>query len=142
LGGQDTKKEIMKKRKLIYISLVFIGIFMASSRLFASDIDVIQAELKRLNIKVIGSIEPQEEQMPAYFSGPYYGLLKEVCKDGGYDISAYADRKVMQVNLPIADSSNYPLNIVVFSCEDKIVCAYKVDKESAPGMLAVTNPEK
>ncbi|MGA2774462.1 MAG: hypothetical protein ABSE81_00135 [Candidatus Omnitrophota bacterium] len=133
---------MIKKGKLIYISLLLIGIFMASSRLFASDIDIILAELKRLNIKVTGLIEPQEEQLPAYLSGPYWGLLKNVCKEGGYDLATYAGRKVMYVNLPIADNSNKPLNVVVFSCAEKIACVYKVDKETVPGMLPVSNPGK
>jgi len=134
----------MKNKVLVYIGLLLIGIFTVSSRSFASDADTILAELNRLNIKVAGPIEPEEDEIPVNLSGPYWGVLKGVCSQGGYDLSAYAGKKVMLVNLPIANNSDYPLplDVIVFSCQEKIVCVYKVDKESAPGMLPVSNPKK
>ncbi|MCU0666733.1 MAG: DUF4830 domain-containing protein [Candidatus Omnitrophica bacterium] len=123
--------------KKLWITAILVFMLMPISLLLASDKDVILAELERLNIQISTDIQPYETKIPTEFNGQYEAILKSVCQQGGYDISSYAGKKAMTVNLPIENITDQQFNIVVFSCEERIACAYIVDKDSVPGMFAV-----
>jgi len=131
----------MSKKFPAYLLTALIYIFCTASFIFASDASVILAELNRLKIKVIGSIQPQDSEFPAEFNGPYWGLLANVCKQGGYNLDAYAGKKAKIVNLPVNNPAR-TLNVVAFSCDEKIVCVYFVDSTTVPGMEPVVNSKK
>jgi hypothetical protein len=133
----------MKKKCIIFVILGAILVFMGSKCLFASSIDAVLQELKKLNIEVAGPAEQTEEQLPAEFSGPYWGLLKNICRDSGWDLAAYAGKKVLSTCFPIKEKyGDDPLNVWVISSGEKIVCVYKTVRDLAPGIFPVENSGK
>jgi hypothetical protein len=137
----------MEKRKFLCIILVVVQIFICGICLFALDTDVILSELKRLNIEVTGSAKQIEIQLPTELTGPNWGFKKIICEEAGYDLSAYAGRKVLFTYFPINEKWNLkePLNVWVISNGEKIICVYKTVREDsnlAPGIFPVENPIK
>ena len=132
-----------KKKILCIISLAIFILFSRGIYLFALDRNVILSELKRLKIKVTGSAKQIEAQLPIKLSGADWGLKKIVCEQGGYDLSAYAGKKVSLIRFPISEKyASEPLNVWVVSCNDKIACVYKAVREGSnlvPGVFPIEN---
>jgi len=108
-------------------------------------VDAIVAELQKLNIVVTGPAKQIEIQVPNELSGPNWGLKKIICEEGGYNLSSCAGKKVLFTYFPINERWNLiePLNVLVVSDGDKIICVYKAVREDssvAPGVFSVKNP--
>jgi len=69
-------------------------------------------------------------------------LKKIICEQGGYDLSAYAGKKVSLSCFPISEKYQLkePLNVWVVSSGDKVVCVYKAGSNSVPGVFPVEKP--
>jgi hypothetical protein len=136
----------MKKKKVIFLILVAMLLFIESRCLFVLDTDSILQELKKLNIEVTGPAKQIEETLPAELSGPNYGLKKIICERSGWNLSAFAGKKVLFTCFPIKEKyENELLNVWVISYGEKIVCIYKTVREGSaltPGIFPVGNPQK
>ncbi len=132
----------MDRKRFLWITLMFITMPLRTS--FAADKDIILEELKRLEIKIVGSAKRIEVQLPTVLIGPDLGLKKTICEQSGYDLSAYAGKKVLFTAFPISEEyTSEPLNVWVISFEDKIVCVYKTVREGSvlvPGIFAIETP--
>jgi len=133
-------------RRSILILLLFAVIFIWNASIFASEKDLILDELKALNIEVTGPVAQSEEELPLEFNGPFWGLLNNMCRDSGWDLSTYAGKKVLYSNYTIKDKyGNEPLDVWIISSGDKVICIYKSVREGsslAPGLFVVHNPAK
>ncbi len=82
--------------------------------------------------------------MPAELSGPYYGLKKIICEEGGYDLTVCAGKNTLVTSFPLKEElySGEPLNLWVVTCEERIACVYKTVREGSdlvPGIFSVEN---
>jgi hypothetical protein len=132
----------MRKKKSLRIILAVIIMYFGVVYSFALDINVILSELKRLNIKIMGPAKQIETQLPSELSDANWGLKKIICEQGGYNLSAYAGKKVSLTCFPISERYHFiePLNVWVVSSGDKIVCVYKTVRENSniiPGVFPV-----
>jgi len=140
----------MAKQRRIELAAVFSVIFCGTIFLsvMASDMDAILSELKKLKIEVAGSpVKQFETQLPAALTDANWGLKKMICGQGGYNLSAYAGKKVTLSCFPISEKyqSKEPLNVWVVSSGDKIACVYKAagdNSSMAPGVFAVEKPKE
>jgi len=142
----EYKESRMDRKSFLCVILVVIIIFFAVVYLFALDIDVILSELKRLNIKVTSPAKQIEVQLPTELSDANWGLKKIICEQGGYDLYAYAGKKVSLTCFPISERYHFiePLKVWVVSSGDKIICVYKTVNENSnmvPGVFPVENPK-
>jgi hypothetical protein len=135
----------MKNKVIVIIIFLTILVFIGNQRLFAADKGVALQFLNKLHIEVTGPAEQEEEYLPTEFTGPYWGLIKNMCKDSGWDLPAYAGRQVLTTRFPIKEKYGAdPLEITVISSGDVIICAWELIKNPsvAPGLLPVQNPQK
>lgn len=102
------------------------------------------SELKRLNIKVVGRPKQRKMELPAALSGPNWGLKKQICEEGGYDLAPYAGRSVLLTSYPIAEKyGDEALDVWIVSSGGRIACVYKAVRESsnmAPGIFPAKTP--
>ncbi|MCU0652260.1 MAG: DUF4830 domain-containing protein [Candidatus Omnitrophica bacterium] len=134
------------KKKIIIIIAAAILVFMGREYLFAADSDIILEKLKKLNIEVAGPAEQREEQLPEEFTGPYWGLLSNICRDSGWDLAAYAGKKVLSTSFPIQEKfGDDSLNVWVIDSGRRTACVYKTVREGSelvPGIFPVENTLK
>lgn len=127
----------------MFLILVVGLCFVANKYLFALDISVILRKLQNMNIEVAGLGEQREEELPGNLSGPYWGLLENICKESGWDLSIYAGKKILESTFPIKEEyGGQLLNVWVLSYGDRVVCIYKSVREGfdlAPGIFPVNN---
>lgn len=102
---------------------------------------IIPSELEKLNVEVTGPSVETEIQLPLTFSDANWGLKKIVCEEGGYDLSSYAGKPVSFTSYNINDTyDGHPLDLVLISSGNVIVCAYKTVREGSnlsPGIFPV-----
>jgi hypothetical protein len=142
-------EKIMGKKGRLRITTIPFIIFLGAAFLFAlaSDMDALLAELKRLKIEVAGPATKQiDVQLPPKLSDANWGLKKIICEQGGYDLSAYAGKKVTLSCFSMREkyNSKESLNVWVVSSGDNIACVYKAVGEGssmAPGVFSVENPK-
>ncbi|WP_129128288.1 hypothetical protein [Geomonas oryzae] len=109
------------------------------STVFALDplgADVIKAH----DLQVSGLPSVTVSRLPKQLVGPMWGLTKEACNKGGYDISTSAGQKVNIIRYRLACKTNRKLALVIFSKNDRSVCGYVVDENLIPGILPITHP--
>jgi len=125
------------------VALAALLVFIGSSCLLAADNNAAVEALRKLNIEVIGPAEQTEEQLPDKLNGPYWGYLNNTCRDSGWDLSAYAGKKISSTCFPIQEKfGDEPLNVWVLSSAEKTVCIYKAVREGSslvPGIFPVKN---
>lgn len=139
----------MDRAQLLFFSSVTFLTIMVSSQSLASDKDIVLRELKVLNIEAASFPVETEELLPDKLTGPYWGLLKNICSESGWDLPGYAGKKVLFYSFSTKEKyGDEPLKLWVIAYSDKIVCVYKtvVCEENntcvAPGILPVRNPRK
>lgn len=101
------------------------------------------SELQRLNIQVTGGpLKQLQLDVPPVLSDANWGMKQLICKEGGYDLSAYAGKTLSYTCYPTNEiyANIDPLNVWIVSNGDEIVCIYKTVTESsglAPGIFSV-----
>jgi len=122
----------MELRKGHIIFFVLIVTFAASIALFALDEGPVLPELKKLNLEAGQPVTQSKERLPeaASLTGPYWGLMKNVCEKGGYDLAAFAGKDVVFSRFPLKKKENLePLDVCVYSTQDKIACVFLLNTD-------------
>jgi len=78
------------------------------------------------------------------FPGADWGLKSIICKQGGFDILAYAGKEVV-IESSLAVGKFYratPLDLYTIYVDNKVICKYYVDSTGMliPGIFAVNDP--
>lgn len=140
IGGNEIRRERVEKT-FVAIILAVILVLAVGKSIFALDAAVISQELEKMNIEVVGLGEQTDAELPNEFSGPYWGLLRNICRDSGWDLSAYAGKKVLMSLFPIKETyGDELLNVRVISYGDEIIAVYKTVRDGsrlAPGIFPV-----
>ncbi len=98
---------------------------------------VVLGEIERLDLTVTGEAVVADIRLPYVLSGPDWGLKKEICEEGGYDLAYHAGQKLYLTSYSLEETCNgEPLEIKLLSDNSTCVCAYKTGL-MVPGLFAV-----
>jgi len=128
------------KKGLLVLSVCIVMV-TAAIALFASGEDPVLSELKRLGLATGWPSAQSKERLPEAggLTGPYWGLMKNVCKEGGYDLAAFAGKDVLFTRFSEQKKSNaVSPDVCVYSYEDKIACVFLLDSD--PGVAGSMYP--
>jgi hypothetical protein len=99
----------------------------------------ISAELARLNIKTVGRPKKTEFLLPEILSDADWGLKKDICRQGGYNLSPYAGQSVWLISYPIEEKyREEALDVWIIISQSRIACVYKSARDGsnlAPGIF-------
>ena len=105
---------------------------------------LILSEFERLKITTDGQPRQQKLTLPPDFIDASWGLAKNICEAGNYDISLYANKAILFTAYPISKKyQDEPLDAWVMTSGDKIICVYmavRKDSKLAPGVFSVNDP--
>jgi hypothetical protein len=132
----------MKNKIIIVSTILVVGFLCIGSYLFfykrnispapvqIQDENIILAELDRLNIKTVGFLNQEQVEIPVKLDNADWGMKKEICSEGGYDLSSYAGKNVILTSYStnqVYNKTNH-LNVWTLTSENKIICVYRAVK--------------
>jgi len=104
--------------------------------------NILLAELQRLDIEVKDQWGQGELRIPSILTDANWGLKKEICKEGGYNLTAYAGKTLLFTSYLTNEILNNEESLLVWILNDgnEIACVYKTVLESSsliPGVFSI-----
>lgn len=138
----------MKGNKITIILLIIAILVIAgvAGLYFFWPKNVALAELEKYDIEVSGDASKRDTTIPQDLTG-FWSYVKNICEDGGYDLSTYTEKEVTMTTYPINQyyhkkvyNDTEPLQATVITKGNKVICAYKSTREGSmllPGFFAI-----
>ena len=91
-------------------------------------------ELERLGVNTDGKAEVKEKKLPEVLDGSHYGIILNICSEGGYHLEEYVGQYVTYTRVNIeGDCFDGKIEIFVISKDEDIACVYLAVREFVIG---------
>lgn len=138
-------KALMQTLLVMSLFLIFNTVTFAegdgASLQTEQHITLILNELNKLNIKKIGKPIHHSETLPEdLMAGASWAVKSTACRAGGYEIEEHTGLEVDIATFAIQEPKNDSkfLKAHIVTRADRIVCVYKSNQESTPGIYRAT----
>jgi hypothetical protein len=101
-------------------------------------------ELKKLNIQITGNLSQSEQTLPSSLTGPDWSIKKDVCEQGGYNLSDFTGKSVFfntWLTDEIYSQGSQPISVWVITYGNNIACVYKTVKDAVPGVISINDQQ-
>ena len=103
---------------------------------------VVVDELERLGVNTDGKAEVKEKKLPEVLDDPHYGVVLNICSEGGYHLEEFAGQYVTYTRVNIeGDCFESKIEIFVISKDEDIACVYLAVREFVFGGVYPINHE-